>query len=625
MKGRLFDLVPAGRLESYLDAVARNSGLFVRLLDELGDTLISSSPGGNGRSEPDCAEAGRKGERMHAWDAPVQYKGERLGTLTFCGVSQARDTAGQLLAVSASHIESMIESGYEVESLSGEVVRVYEELAVIYGLTARLGAIVDVGEICRVVAEEAGKVLCAGDVLVLLAQPEHGLFRTAFALGEHEEAAGGFSPGIEEGLIGAAYVGHRSLMVCEVDEDKRHTGWPYPIRRLLAVPLMAEGNVTGVLVATDKQGGDEFNSREEKLLSAMSSVAAISIRNAQRYTDIKDLLEGFINASVTAVESRDPTTAGHSLRVAMLTVELAKKVDASELPVFKGVSFSFEDLMEMRYAGLLHDFGKIGVSESVLLKPNKLTEDQIERVRTRFAYIRETKRREALEAGLRLLLEGGEGAYREGISAIETALAREMAQIDEYLRLVETANNPRVLLTDIAELGVLAELSGRLYTGPGGERLPYLTRSELENLNVLKGSFNERERKEAESHVTHSFNFLSRVPWSEGFSRIPEIVYAHHERLDGSGYPRGLKAEEIPIQAKMMAVTDTFDALTAWDRPYKDAVSVQKALFILEMGAQGGKLEPHMVQIFRDAAVYKTVEDVLPKRGRGKKEHRNAG
>lgn len=628
---RLFELIPPERVTKYLVTVQGATGLPVVLVDDGGVVLASPGAGdgsgvprsfsasrwefsgGVSQDGPDIVEGAGGGSFMRA---PVVHRDRRLcwAAVRFDGADAEKRRVMDVVALAAAHLKAEAESGYEVESLSGEVVRVYEELALIFGITARLGAIVDVAEICRVIAGEAGRLLDAKDILVQLVDENMGVLKTVYAQGEHAEESYGFAPEVEYGLVGSAYLGHRPVLVCEVDEDKRHTGWPYPIRRLLSVPLMAEGKVTGVVTATDKRNGSEFDSREEKLVSAMASVAAIAIKNAQLYSEIKGLLEGFISASVTAVESRDPTTAGHSNRVAKLTVELAKNVDASEISVFRDVKFSREDLKELHYAGLLHDFGKIGVRESVLLKEGKLYTEHIEKIRSRFGIIREQTVRRSAERKLELLLERGEAAYKEGLPGIEEVLDREVSEIEKYLRLVEMANDPKVLLTELPDSDRLAELTGRFYSGPDGESMPYLTKLEFESLKVLKGSLNDKERHEIESHVTHSYNFLRQVPWTRGFSNIAGIVLSHHEKLDGSGYPAGLKGGEIPIQAKIMAVADIFDALTAWDRPYKDSVSTQKALFILEMEANNGKLEPHLVQIFRDSGVYRAVDALRPKR-----------
>jgi len=621
---QLVDLIPRDRLNRYLNSTSLFLKMPLRILDLSGATVLELSlaagPNTNeGNSCPPAAWAGvcdvmgdRPTGRMlddgsYLMAAPIHYKNHPRGYLAAClnGKDGAGDLALPLLSLSASHLEVLAEAGFEVESLSGEVVKVYEELALIYGLTARLGAKVDIEEICRVVMNEAKGVLDPTDIIFQLADFEAGVFRTILASGSHEGLAAGFAPGLEEGLIGQAYIVHRSVLVCEVEEMKHHKPWPFPIRRLLAVPLMAEGNVIGMITATDKKNGNEFNSREEKLISAIASVAAIAIKNAQLYSEIKGLFEGFVDATVTAVESRDPTTAGHSKRVAALTVELAKKVSESDLPAFKGITFSREQLLELRYAGLLHDIGKVGVREFVLLKASKLPYGGIEEVRYRFDYIRLLKRFEILEKKHEVLLREGTEAYFKTIPGIDSMMALDLEELDRYQKLIEFLNHPQVLSKDLPEIDGLSEVAEKSYHGSDGKLHPYLTPFEFGYLNVLKGSLSPDERSETEMHVTHSFHFLSRIPWTANFPKIAEIVYTHHERMDGSGYPRGLKQNEIPLQARMIAVADTFDALTAWDRPYKKSVSAEKALFILEMESSEGRLDSQLVQLFRDEKVYK--------------------
>ena len=631
---KIFEFIPREWLTKYLAMAVAEGGMSLQLLDARGE-IVTVAPGGAGRAKEDCGcpegnwsrvgELLGEGIRELECDGgyflavvPLSHREERLGYLAACAPSgDGRDARHAqirtVLTLAASHLEGVAESGYEVENLSGEVVRVYEELTLIYRLTERLGIEVQLEEIFRVVVDEAEKILHPTDIVLQLADEEQGTLRTVFASGAHRSNALTFSPGLEAGVIGRSFANHRSILVSEMAQELQEPVWPFPVQRLLVVPLVADNKCLGVIFATDKIDGSDFDTQEDKLFSVMASVAAIAIKNAQLYSDIKKLFEGFVTASVTAVESRDPTTAGHSTRVAHLMVELAKYVDASDFPPFRNVSFTGEQLLEMRYAGLLHDFGKIGVRESVLLKDAKLYQVDLERIVQRFDYIRERKTREALERKLEILLIEGKDAYLRSVGAIEIELGEEFARLEETRNLLEEMNKPQILLTELPGLESLQAFTERYYTDSRGEQKPYLAPFEFNNLHVLKGSLNEAERRDIESHVTHSFNFLSKIPWTKNFPRIAEMVYTHHEKLDGSGYPRKLKEEAIPLQAKMMTVTDIFDALTAWDRPYKRAVPVEKALFILEIEAREGKLDTDLVRLFIEAKVYTAVEGLRPK------------
>jgi HD-GYP domain-containing protein (c-di-GMP phosphodiesterase class II) len=156
------------------------------------------------------------------------------------------------------------------------------------------------------------------------------------------------------------------------------------------------------------------------------------------------------------------------------------------------------------------------------------------------------------------------------------------------------------------------DLPNRTFSDMEGNRQPFLTPNELTALSIRRGSLSEKERREIESHVTHTYNFLSEIPWTGEFRMVPDIAYAHHEKLDGTGYPRRLKAGEIPIQSKMMTISDIFDALVAWDRPYKKSVPIERALDILRDEVAHDKLDGDLLRLFIEAKVY---ERTLPKAG----------
>lgn len=351
-----------------------------------------------------------------------------------------------------------------------------------------------------------------------------------------------------------------------------------------------------------------FTPVDEELVRSLASQAAVAFENTQLIQDIRNLFDSFVRASVTAIESRDPTTSGHSGRVAVLTVALAEKVDSLDSGPFRDVTFDRDQIQEIRYASLLHDFGKVGVKEKVLIKGKKLYIGESQLVRQRFAYIRRTLEADHLRAKLDRITSG-EGTP-EALAAMDLEYERKRQELDRVLRMVGQANEPSVLEEE--SFRALLDLPGRTYLDLDGNPQPYLTPSEISALSIRRGSLSDKERREIESHVTHTFRFLSEIPWTGEFRRIPEIAYAHHEKLDGTGYPRRLPGSEIPIQSRMMTISDIYDALVAWDRPYKKAVPVERALRILEDEAGGGKLDRLLLDIFLQARIY---ERTLPKPG----------
>lgn len=311
--------------------------------------------------------------------------------------------------------------------------------------------------------------------------------------------------------------------------------------------------------------------------------------------DIEKLFEGFVQASVTAIEARDPSTSGHSSRVADLTVGLAEVVNRTPSGAYGSIRFSDQQIKEIRYASLLHDFGKVGVREQVLVKAKKLQPERLERIFQRL-YQRD------LEISLAML----ERAWQEGQPHDEGSFRRMLeARRQESLRLVDLiarCNEPQVLPREVADrMDELEVLEFGHYEGRS-ERI--LEPSDLKALRIPKGSLSAEERDEINSHVTHTFRFLRQIPWTTGLSDLPEIAYAHHERLNGMGYPRGLQSEQIPTQSKLMAVADVYDALVAADRPYKVAVTVPRSLEILEDETRAGLLDAEVFRLFVEGKVF---------------------
>jgi HD-GYP domain-containing protein (c-di-GMP phosphodiesterase class II) len=350
-----------------------------------------------------------------------------------------------------------------------------------------------------------------------------------------------------------------------------------------------------------------FTSVDEELVSSLASQAAVAFENTLLIQNIRRLFESFVEASVTAVESRDPTTSGHSRRVATLTCSLAEKVDSNESELFHGVRFSRDQIKEIHYASLLHDFGKVGVREKVLIKGKKLYVGEMLLIRQRIAYIKRTLEAEHFRAKSDQVMAG---AAQELVAQMDRDYEARREEVENILRMISQANEPTILEED--SFRALMDLPNRTYVDMDGNRQPFLSPNEVQALSIRRGSLSEKERREIESHVTHTFRFLAEIPWTGEFARVPEIAYAHHEKLDGTGYPRKLSASEIPIQSKMMTISDIFDALVAWDRPYKKSVPVEKALDILRDEAGHGKLDKSLLSLFIDAKIY---ERTLPRTG----------
>ena len=334
--------------------------------------------------------------------------------------------------------------------------------------------------------------------------------------------------------------------------------------------------------------------------------AAVALENAFLHRDISKLFDGFIRASVYAIEARDPTTSGHSERVAVLTVAMAKAVNQAPPPEHRDVRFSDDDLKEVRFAALLHDFGKVGVRENVLVKANKLYEHELSLLHERFEHARARVEVEALRRKVTTLEPRGlVGEACEQCAAHDRDRERALAELDEMWAFIEKCNRPTVLEQGGFER--LAELRARRFTNGRGEELELLTEPERLNLSITRGSLNQTERLEIESHVTHTYQFLRQIPWTRDLRRIPDIAYKHHEKLTGDGYPRAVPAADIPPQTRIMTIADIYDALTAKDRPYKKALPHEKALDILMTEANKGMLDLALLGVFIESQAHKKL------------------
>jgi response regulator RpfG family c-di-GMP phosphodiesterase len=289
--------------------------------------------------------------------------------------------------------------------------------------------------------------------------------------------------------------------------------------------------------------------------------------------------------------------------VATLSVGLAERVDAIREGPLAKFSFSRDELRQIEFAGVLHDFGKVGVRENVLVKAKKLYPPQLLSIRQRLDYVRKCVEVEFLSERLRLIERGI--ARPETLQQLTLKQGQEEGRVERLWMLVLAANEPTII--DGERLDELAELAALKFDDVHGRKQTYLAEDELAALQVARGSLTESERREIQSHVNHTISFLKTIPWGRSFARIPHIAGAHHESLDGCGYPYGLKGDEIPIEARMLTIADIFDALTASDRPYKAAVPVARALAILEEEVRRGRCDRLLWEVFIETKIYERV------------------
>lgn len=357
----------------------------------------------------------------------------------------------------------------------------------------------------------------------------------------------------------------------------------YKTESILAVPMKDhQEEIIGVIQlinSIDNGNIIPFDRSYGDLILSLASQAAVAINNADLIAKMKQLFNGFVEYSASAIDLRSRQTGGHSRRVMEICILMAEMINEEKEGKFAGICFNEEEMEELKYAGWLHDIGKIAVRERVLEKATKLSPNRMDAIRERF---------EAIKSGI---LMGTSGRRQEGIES-------ELTGLTDDLKLIEGANIPGYLSDE--DINRLKALSKKSYMDLSGSVKPYLTEYEVENLCIRRGNLTIAEYEDIKSHARHTYEMLKKIPFPKYLSRIPTIAGGHHEMLDGSGYPLGLKNAEIPLQCRIMSIADIYDALTAADRPYKRAIPPEGGLKILKEMAEKGSLDKDLVDLFAE-------------------------
>jgi HD-GYP domain-containing protein (c-di-GMP phosphodiesterase class II) len=523
-----------------------------------------------------------------------------------------------------------------------------EELSQLNDIGVKLSAERDIDKLLELILQKSREITVADAGSLYLVEPaQNGSGnedRLRFKLPQNDSVAVSdfqeYTIPLDETSI-AGYVAVTGEPVNVADAYNLPPGSPYTISRsfdeksgyrsrsMLVVPMKDHKEIViGVVQLINKKRDPEavlqsaslvddqvisFTAVDRDLVESLASQAAVAFENADLIRRIRRLFDEFIEAAVTAVDQRDPTTSDHSRRVAVLTVGLAKKVDALSSGPLASVTLSTDQLQELRYAALLHDFGKVAVQEKYLRKEKKLYASQMIAIKQRFAYILKCIETDHLRAQLEMRDSGA--ATAKALKHLEDEYRRRRAEVERLRDAVIRANEPTVVAEE--SFSAFQGQPTRPLGSPDDEESfpvedwaqpPFLSSAEVEALSVRRGSLTAGEKQEINEHVQRSYEFLVKIPWTGEFRRIPEIAWAHHEKLDGSGYPRKLEAAAIPVQSKMMTIADIYDALVAQDRPYKKAQPPEKALDILRDDVRNGWLDGELLSVFIEAKIYDLPE-----------------
>ena len=353
----------------------------------------------------------------------------------------------------------------------------------------------------------------------------------------------------------------------------------YRSKSLLNVPLKDhEGKILGVLqlvnsidISTNEVV--PFKDSLVKLIESITSQAAVALNNNILIKNLENILKSLIQYTVKAIDSKTHHTAGHSSRVAKLTRKMAEAINNINTGKYKNINYSNDELEEIWISGLMHDVGKIGTPEHILDKKNKIDGHKFTILENRFKFIK--------------------SVYK--LTLNDSTLEDKLNELDSEFKFLKEINQQGYISDEqVKKLDVIN--SKKFFDGFSEEK--YLTKEEYDCLIIQKGNLTKDERKIMQDHIIHTENLLNRLKFPEKLKNVPLYANAHHENIDGNGYPNGLKGDEIPLPARMMAITDVWDAVTAQDRPYRPPVPYDIACKIIKEEAENGKLDKDLVELF---------------------------
>jgi len=389
----------------------------------------------------------------------------------------------------------------------------------------------------------------------------------------------------------------------------------YRTTSVISVPLKNhENDIVGVMQlinATDEKSGKvvAFSADMQQQVESLASQGAVALTNKRLVKELKTLFESFIQLIATAIDRKSEYTGGHCERVPDITMMLAEAVENTTEGTYKDFSMTKDERYELYIAAWLHDCGKVATPVHVVDKATKLQTiyDRIENVQTRFEILKRDAEIKFLNTKIELL----EKNDMVGLKDAEAKLNLQLAQFDEELAFVEKSNVGGEFMqeTDQDRIRQIGEYEWNYK----GETIPFLSELEIRNLTIAKGTLLPEERETINDHIVITIEMLEKLPYPKNLRNVPEFAGGHHETLDGKGYPKGLTGDQMSVQAKMMAIADIYEALTASDRPYKDGKKLSQAMRILGFMKNEYHIDEELFEIFVKEGVYKKyAEKFLP-------------
>lgn len=490
---------------------------------------------------------------------PIRFDEAHSGRLfILAGEPREQEECAKYLNFLSYSIQELVDMEYARRSIAEEALAKYRELALFHRSVPNINTSLHMRDVVNALIDECRLENYPGELgMIFLLEPSRKVFRLAvqfgFPFGTY------LQPMADSFLFQEVACSGRGEIVNNLEMEDRWDNELPGLGSMILIPINSPNRCEGLLILASRSTG-VFEAAHRRSLTTLASVAGISVSNSFNFEGIQKLMDALLQALAEAIDSRDPYTAGHSERVAHLAVAFGHSLN--EAGGYQGRLLSDDELREIYYAGILHDVGKIGIKEDVLTKRTRLPERRMEVVKARFQLLGQFD-------------DFDWGQAFEQLCAVNKAMVPEASALD-YVRKLGT----RVMRRN-------------------GTSMRYLYDDELENLLLSYGNLTRDERREIERHPAESERILQHIPMQEGYGDLLTVIRQHHERMDGSGYPDGLKGDEILLQSRLMAIVDIYDAVTQ-ERHYKPAYTRSEAMKILGREVEEGKLDRELTRFFLD-------------------------
>ncbi len=525
---------------------------------------------------------------------PLVLEGERVGVLLLGTLAESEAVSAQICGSFLLHaLQGMLEAEYGRRSVARETLESYREMALLQRAVTDLNhSLKPAAVVAALLKEFDGHRNVADYGAVFLRTAAQGGYEQELAFGA--DASEVFARIKSSRLFAEIAPRETGDILNDLPSSPLWSGEVPDLQALLWLPLASHGEQLGVLVLASRHA-EGFSAGDLKRAQTLSSVAATALRNAQLYAAVQNMFQSFVRVIATAIDAKSPYTAGHCRRVPEIALMIAETAHRMDDGAFADFVLDENERNALEIAAMLHDCGKVVTPEWVVDKATKLDAivNRIELVALRF----ELLRRDARIDHFRALAEGVEA------ESAETVYQERLRQLDDDLAFLEKCNAGGEFISD-AHVARIHGIARGHWRDAKGSAHPLLSENEVYNLCTPRGTLNPDERKIIEDHAVHTINMLSQIDFPRALRNITEYAGGHHERMDGSGYPRGLKRDAISIPARIVAIADIFEALTAPDRPYRKPGTLNWAIGVMHRMKLDNHIDGELFDLFLSERIF---------------------